>query len=190
MGFFVIFFGFITDLLTAYAGFAALLPLFLKSFLQSHLQYEEYYDTIGLGLVCLSAIYHFYDEIGPLVKKNILSFLFVFISISLIAMGNGFAHWQYRPGVKLTLISLLITLIGLSVFVIINEKILVNRFRIKASLINRGPYYLFLYSIFVMLPTVCGRIYDIACLVLWLPLLLALTLYLYYRRIIKIDAKD
>ena len=105
-------------------------------------------------------------------------------------MGNGFAHWQYRPGVKLTLISLLITLIGLSGFVIINEKILVNRFRIKTSLISRGPYYLFLYSIFVMLPTVCGRIYDIACLVLWLPLLLALTLYLYYRRIIKIDAKD
>ena len=67
---------------------------------------------------------------------------------------------------------------------------LLNRKGMVFALINKECFYLFIFAFFVMLPMVFGRSNSVVSLGFWLPTIIGLGLYLYYRHpIVKCKRK-
>jgi hypothetical protein len=181
--FFIISLGFISDLIQETEFLKSLLPQYIGSFFLSILSYEEVYDVIGLGFVCLSSIFYFYAEIEEFIKNNFFGTIFLLMTAGIIAIGNGFLHWQYRPGPKLHLGAYIITLIGF-LGLILTNKYIITKNKIL-TLFSEDFFYFFIFTFFVILPTLHGKTNDIVCMTLWFPSIFTFGLYLYYRHSLK-----
>lgn len=162
---------------------------FLKNYLTQQvanvlISNEEIFDLLGIGIICFSAIICFLDTLKTFIKNNLIGTLSLLITSGLITGGNGFLHYQYWPSGKLRLVAIMMTVSGFLGLVLTNRYL--NKKNARLTLIDREYFfYLFIFSIFVVLPIIYGRNGSLVSLVVWLPTMLFLGLYLYYHNLLR-----
>lgn len=97
----------------------------------------------------------------------------------ILVAGNSFLHFQYGPSTRLRLSALVLTLIGFSGMVLANRLFLRDNARL--SLVNQETFYVFLFAIFVILPTVYGNPDGPTALFLWFTTTILLGVFLFLR---------
>ncbi len=175
IGFGVMFGGIVVDFAHEHEAVAALIPPVVTPLLTP----EELLDVIGQGFVCLAAIFYFFGDVLATFRDDALATLVLLLSAGLITVGNSFSHWQYQPGTKLEALALFLSLVGFVGVVLANR-----RFRshdVALALPRENGFYLFVWIIFVTLPTMFGGIDDFASVVLWSPMFAGFVWYLYTR---------
>ena len=143
---------------------------------------EETFDIISEGLICLLVIFYFLDTIEEFVRNNVIGTLSLLTASGILTVGNGFLHFQYVPNSRIVLGGLIITYAGFLGLVLTNR--LIMKKGMTLALITEEHFYFFLFSFFVVLPTIYGNAgnKNIVSLVLWLPTIIFMGFYLYYRR--------
>ncbi|MFZ1059042.1 MAG: hypothetical protein WAP47_07610 [Candidatus Rokuibacteriota bacterium] len=160
----------------------------VRHFVSSGLAYEETYEVIGIAFVCLAAIMHFLDPVVRLVKGNVKATLGLLIAGGMITSGNGLLHYQYGPGPKLQFAALLVTLAGFVGLVLANRS--ASRSDAMLVLLTEEFLYLFVFAVFVVLPTVHGATNSMIALTLWLPAGAFFGWYLYGRHPLQRGGRD
>ncbi|MDY6953408.1 MAG: hypothetical protein SWE60_18005 [Thermodesulfobacteriota bacterium] len=138
---------------------------------------EERFDVIGIAFLCLSAILCFRDPIVAFVVNNTMATILVLLASGMITAGNSFLHYQYNPGGRLQVVALVMTLCGFVGFILLNK--FMRSTPITLTVIKEDFFYLFLFSFFVVLPSIHGIVRNTVALFVWLPFMSFLALYLW-----------
>ncbi|MDY6988154.1 MAG: hypothetical protein SWQ30_08845 [Thermodesulfobacteriota bacterium] len=152
-----------------------LLPEFI--FKSPYIAMEERFDVIGIGFLCLSVIFCFRDPILDFMVTNVKATVLMLLASGMITAGNSFLHYQYNPGGKLQLFALVMTICGFVGFMFLNK--LVNKKSVILKLITENFFYFFLFSFFVVLPSIHGMARNTVALFVWLPFMFFLAVYLW-----------
>lgn len=169
----VMFGGVMSDFASERKAIAALIPAGVMAVIDN----EEIFDVMGQGLICLAAIFYFLDEVAVITRRDKLAVLVLLLASGFVTAGNSFSHYQYRPGDKLEGLALLLSLGGLIGIVIANRRM--RRRKMELALPTERGFYLFVWVLFMMLPTMFGGTDDLASVVLWSPTLIVFVAYLY-----------
>jgi len=139
---------------------------------------EERFDVIGIGFLCLSAIMSLRIPLWSFVLKNKKGALLVLLTSGMITVGNGFLHWQYGPGNYLHLFALTMTVIGFLGLMFVNKKSFEGE-GAALRLITEGIFYMFVFSFFVVLPSIHGHARASTAILVWIPFMFFTALYLW-----------
>ena len=173
----VISIGVLADMASEHESISSYLSQPVLNFLE--LGYEEMFDVVGLGFICLAAITCFLDTIERFMRDNVTGTFCLLTSSGLLTAGNGFLHFQYKRNGLLTVIALIMTIGGFLGLLITNRRI--NKKESMLVLITEERFYLLVFSFFVVLPVIYGNISVVESLIIWLPALIYLGWYLYHH---------
>jgi len=141
---------------------------------------EERFELIGIAATCLSAMIYFLNPMKKFAKNNMKGILSLIISSGLIAVGNGYLHFQYEPGRKLQLFGFFLSASGW-LGLILTNKILREKDALL-KLVPKDVYYVVMFVLFVLLPTIYGESNrDLISIILWLPTIVLFAVYLTRR---------
>jgi len=174
-GFFIVSLGVMTDYISEKEWAQHVFPHHIINFLGN--MKEERFDVAGVGFLCLSTIFHFLDPIKRFIKNNLKGTLWLCLGSGLITSGNGFLHYQYEPGRRLTVLALGLTISGYLILIGTNKKILNTDQQL--TLIKEGYFYIFIFFFFVLSPTVFGQRNEVSSIILWLPTIMYAAFYLF-----------
>jgi len=176
MGFIVISFGVLSDLAHENESIRRLLPVFIFKLL--HITSEERFDMIGIAFLCLSGILCFRFPLRNFITKNTKGTLLILLTSGMITAGNGFLHHQYNPSSKIYIVALAMTISGFLGLIFVNKSI--SKKDIILALITEDLFYLFIFSFFVVLPSIVyGGERNSTALLLWLPFMFFMAIYLW-----------
>ena len=175
IGFGVIAFGVLSDFARENETIGSLLPEVVFKLL--HITSEERLDEIGIALLCLSAILCFRGLLRDFAVNNTKAIILMVLASGMITSGNGFLHYQYNPSCKIQPIALLMTIGGFLALVFFNKRL--NKKGAILTLVTEDLFYLFLFSFFVVLPSIHGDSRSTVALLVWLPFMLFLAIYLW-----------
>jgi hypothetical protein len=140
---------------------------------------EEPFDVIGAAFVCLSIINCAIESLITFFKSNKYASFGFLATAGMIAVGNSFLHYQYKPSQELTLFSFTLTIVGFLGLIIISRNINMKNTVIGLPTLER--FSLFIFFFFVVIPAVFGvRNSIILSLILWLPTISFIGFFLYF----------
>jgi len=87
-------------------------------------------------------------------------------------------HWQYGPGNYLHLFALTMTVIGFLGLMFVNKKSFEGE-GAALRLITEGIFYMFVFSFFVVLPSIHGHARASTAILVWIPFMFFTALYLW-----------
>ena len=156
-----------------------IVSLLLPSFIIPLLEFlpEDYYETLGIAFLCLSAILCFQVTLQDFLKRNKKVTLLILLASGMIAFGNGFLHWQYHPSVKRYLVALLMTISGFLGLVFFSKGS--SKKNAIFKLVTEEWFYIFIFVFFVVLPSLHGWARSTTDLFLWLPTMFFMAVYLW-----------
>ena len=171
----VIVIGVLCDIAHENETIGSLLPEIVFELL--HKVSEERFDETGIALLCLSAILCFRDLLRDFAVNNTKAIILMVLASGMITSGNGFLHYQYNPSCKIQPIALLMTISGFLALVFFNKRL--NKKGAILTLVTEDLFYLFLFSFFVVLPSIHGTSRSTVALLVWLPFVLFMAIYLW-----------
>lgn len=177
VGFLMIGTGLVSDIVNERKTISSILPSLLLYLFDP--SFEEYYDTLGIAFLCLSAILCFQDILQDIIKRKKKVTLLILLASGMISFGNGFLHYQYRPSAELHCISLLVTISGFLGLVFLAKGS--SKKHATFTLVTEELFYIFIFVFFVMLPSLHGVAYRDCALFLWLPTMFFMAVYLWRR---------
>lgn len=153
--------------------------LLLPTFIIHLLEFlpEDYYETLGIAFLCLSAILCFQVTLQDFLKRNKKVTLLILLASGMIAFGNGFLHWQYGPSGKRYLVALLMTMSGFLGLVYFTKGS--SKKNAIFKLVTEEWFYIFIFVFFVVLPSLHGWARSTTALFLWLPTMFFMAVYLW-----------
>ncbi|MBM7424541.1 hypothetical protein [Spongiibacter marinus] len=156
--------GSLHDFLQESESFLALVPSSITSFILSF--NEESIDTLGIGVICLSVAFLAPQPLSKLVDKGWGYFFLVVIAASIVAIGNGLAHYQYDPSTELLIVSSLLSLMGLSIYYILDNAVKDEHF--KHVVENKKILYVATIYLFFVLPVLWADYNNFTAVSFWL----------------------
>ena len=172
-GFSLILCGSLTDFTHENETIHSLVPPFIFHIL--NITSEERFDVTGIGLFCLSAILCFRIPLLHFITRNKIGSVLLLLSSATMTSGNGFLHYQYRPGMILYFVALVMTIGGCLGVVFTNKYI--NKTYPGLMLVTEDFFYLFIVVFFVLLPSTHGTARSSTALFLWLPSMIFMAVY-------------
>lgn len=146
---------------------------------------EEIFEVVGLGVMFFTVLTYFRMEVTDFFKTNLKGTLLLLVAPGLIAVGDGFLHFQYDiNGIKE--VGLVIALAGFATFILANKKLTKRDVRLK--LIREDHLYLFMFFFFIILPTIFHRPGYAPIVIVWVPAISIFSVYLYRRHPITVRA--
>ncbi|GAB4234831.1 MAG: hypothetical protein Kow00121_62500 [Elainellaceae cyanobacterium] len=139
----------------------------LSSLLNSLSFSEEQFDLLGVASCCLAAILSEQKPLESFFRRANKELVLAVLGTVLIAFGNGFIHFEYKPAAKLYLGALVMSLVGFIMLAFVIKKISLK----WVPLQNFSPsiVWSFLFVFFVLLPATYGGVRPISSFLLWLP---------------------
>ena len=158
-----------------------IVSLLLPTFIIPLLEFlpEDYYETLGIAFLCLSAILCFQVTLQDFLKRNKKVTFLILLASGIMVFGNGFLHHQYSPGKKLHLVSLLMTISGFLGLVFFTKSS--SKKNPIFNLVTEELFYIFIFAFFVVLPSLHGPARSATALFLWLPTMFFMAVYLWKR---------
>jgi hypothetical protein len=104
VGCFVVFLGVISDVLLDHPEILPSWSLF-ATWQSVASDVEEYFDLWGIAFISYASLVAFRRSITQVYAESAVNFVVLVVSVCLIAAGNSFAHWQYRPTAAFELIA-------------------------------------------------------------------------------------
>lgn len=127
---------------------------------------EEVLDTIGLGVISLSALCMARDALSELVVKTPLGFAGALLAGGLVAVGNGLAHYQYDPSVLLLGVSFVFSALGLMLFAVMDSFFVLAKYSFP---MNRKLKFLSVpFLLFLFIPVFWDQYNNFMSLFFWL----------------------
>ena len=176
-GCFIIFLGVVSDFVSEHEYVRSKLPTLLTAYLNT--QYEEIYDVIGIGQICVAVLIHYWDKLEKFIKDNRKWSILLLLNSALITIGNGFLHYQYKPDTALTLSALIMMWLGFSGLVMTNRYLIEHRTKLK--IVTESGFYLFIFVFFIMLPVAFGNTKLVESVIFWLPAMVVLGVLLFLK---------
>jgi len=170
--------GSLNDLIGENESISSLLPTFTSPVL--HITSEERFELIGVAFITLSTILCFRVPLRHFIANNTEGILLILFSAGMITTGNGFLHYQYRPGEKLYIIALTMTIVGFLGLVLATKNI--KKMFPSLTLVTADVFYLFIFFFFVVLPSIHGYERSSTAILLWLPFMIFIAIYLWRCR--------
>jgi len=141
---------------------------------------EERLDVLGIGFLCLSAIMHFCDPLFEFCKSNQRAILLLLGASALITIGNGLLHFQYSPNNYLKIVGNAFCMLGFFSFVFVNKGL--SKKGRGLSLLSEDYLYLFIFSFFVLLPSIFRWNNVVFTWMVWLPSWIAFAMNLWFQK--------
>lgn len=126
---------------------------------------EENMDTVGIGMLSLSAILLARTPISRFLGLNLPQFLIFILGVGLVAIGNGLAHYQYDPSIGLLSLSAGMSAFGLLVCIYILQRPSAQQYLIA---VNPIGFFLAALFIFFVLPILWTEYNNSTAVLFWL----------------------
>ena len=178
-GFGFIFCGFTIDLLNQNKLINSFFPDFIAFYAHSPPMREERFDVVGVAFLCLSVILSYKFIMRNIINKHTNTILLILFTSGMLTIGNGFLHYQYDPYWRVYLVALAMTIIGyLGLIFILN---VIFNYDNKTTFFSNDLFYLFIFFVFVVLPSIHGKTRILASLLLWFPSIYYAAYYLWRK---------
>ena len=178
-GFGFIFCGFFIDFLNENKFLNSFIPDFIAFYVHSPPLREERFDVVGVAFLCLSVILLYKFIIRNIINKHTKTILLILFTSGMLTIGNGFLHYQYNPYWRVYLVALAMTIIGYLGLIFILNTFFKNDN--KTPSFSFDLFYLFIFFVFVVLPSIHGKERILASLLLWFPSIFYAAYYLWRK---------
>jgi hypothetical protein len=134
----------------------ALLPAtpFFEQWKANAAAVEEQFDLWGIACMSFASLVAFRATLMKVFSDHPGDLLVLLVSLSLIAAGNGFVHWQYNPSPIFQVLSSALAMAGIFGLSRIDRRISGRGFELTRF--DRERFYVGLIIAFVVLPVVFG----------------------------------
>lgn len=137
---------------------------------------EETFDILGVIAITISALSVFIDVFNIFPSGKRYKYLALLMGNILMAMGNGFLHYQYGPNNKVYLLGMAMSIAGFLILFVATRELRLNWDRQPG--ISSETVFVFLFAFFVFLPGTFGHSRYLQSILLWIPTLLFIGWYL------------
>ena len=176
VGFMWICLGSLKDILRQYESISSMVPALTSSIFSLRVG-EERCEVLGTAFVCLSAVLCFISPLRNIIARNTKRSLLILFASGIMTFGNGFLHYQYKPGYKIYLAGSVMTIIGFLGLVFVLKTILKGDGIL--TFFSEDLFYLFIFFFFVVLPSIHGTTRILTAFLLWLPSMLFMAVYMW-----------
>jgi len=135
---------------------------------------EETADFLGVNFIFLACFLCFSEIVNSLLKLDKKILFFGVISSLILTFGNGFLHYQYPIYSTHLIMAILMSVIGFIGLIIFSKQI--NHSQHKLTLFTPQYFYLFLFLLFIVMPSSHGTAKMQVSYLIWLPAMLALAI--------------